>query len=1393
MAKAYLGKISALVTANTTDFNNKLNASANELRNFAKSVQSNITRTTQDANRAFSAILTPLQKFEASLRAASSMRLSFKGFQGAIKDVDELKARLATLKDSQVNLVVNASGMKSLTDFRNAIGDITNRDIRVLTDVGGIEKLRELRNIIETEDGRTIATQVRVKAEDLDRIIAKFERIDKRQIDAVIRVLGEQDLEAAVVKQQQLFSASKQIAEPLAAAVAQFGKLSTEVQTAFIPALNRAQDATQNLQSDIEAGVIIGQERFRALEAQVLRTAEAISRLSEAAATVSTIRTGRELEFQQPRAQAALTSARAVSGEAAGNVALNPRAFEASQAAIKRESDELVRLIGLRERAAEEGQRGTAAVLQAQIDTRTAALERQTAEYRRLIASEKELQRIVVDARTDISDKIQAARLAQEEAAFRELAAEQTERQVAAANRLLAADIRRREALREQQDNFGAGIDLGPQPPPEQLFGRRPRTRESELDRTRNLDRQFQALPDDVQASLAAEAKALNNIAASAQAGTAGVEALATANDRMAASIGKANASLDGMNARTKMLDDFKRRFADFDQALSTRAISAFYAELTVMESAVASISQEMRGPALAAMTAYRDAVQAALAEGGENNPAVQERLEAIKKEFIAAAKQAGMSDAQIGAALKRAGDIGRGGVDKFSLALNQAAFAIDDFFSSTGGLEFKLRAISNNVTQLAFILGGTQGLFIGLAAVIAGQAAVAITKWVNGGRTAEDQTKALNDALSRQKSLVEELAQAFRSLGDSLTRDAFSPAAAAANEFRKALDEIAKKQKEIREGRVADASPDVQRERANQNVLQRRLEAEQNPGRRVAIQRQIEDAQLRERIAARAATTDRATGLDVERAVGRAIRSVGIAQLPAAVDAGSAARREIEAERIRRQASDAARRAAAGSNEQQRAAIDAEIRRLTPIAAGGDAFGFAVSDLASQALVELNKVLAQLDAAGAQRALDDLVVSIFEGAGGVSKSLAAVEGVLARTRGSFDLFLIESERNRIGGQLEKLFTELNASPSRERAQELERQKVELQNQSSALQSATLSIEQFANVLERVSGRLGETVLQDVERRAEEARRTENAAAGQVDLLNRGGLQFVPQGNRLRVEADQRRVLRESQEDRRRADAELRRAQQGQQDLERLTRGNQQEFERQAAAGQFGGDAARLIAERDRARATIENVNAAPQDQQRAQEAFVNATRGLERIFEQSSLAKELADFADGLDIAASEAAGLTARIKEQRDAAQRGRELTLTPGERAAEELNERIAEIREYASRAAEESTGLPDDIQAIRNRMNEAIARAEEDMLRQVAPTITGMADSVRNAVLQGPSRAALNASDVTTTQGQQELNRLLRGDDPARDVDMVALQRETNEILRAIERKENPVAQ
>ncbi len=97
MAKAYLGKISALVTANTSDFNSKLNASANELRSFAKSMQTSLTRAQSEATSALRGIYTESQKVSRALQAVATQRLSFKGFDtaavGSIRQaVDQFKA-----------------------------------------------------------------------------------------------------------------------------------------------------------------------------------------------------------------------------------------------------------------------------------------------------------------------------------------------------------------------------------------------------------------------------------------------------------------------------------------------------------------------------------------------------------------------------------------------------------------------------------------------------------------------------------------------------------------------------------------------------------------------------------------------------------------------------------------------------------------------------------------------------------------------------------------------------------------------------------------------------------------------------------------------------------------------------------------------------------------------------------------------------------------------------------------------------------------------------------------------------------------------------------------------------------------------------------------------------
>jgi hypothetical protein len=121
-----------------------------------------------------------------------------------------------------------------------------------------------------------------------------------------------------------------------------------------------------------------------------------------------------------------------------------------------------------------------------------------------------------------------------------------------------------------------------------------------------------------------------------------------------------------------------------------------------------------------------------------------------------------------------------------------------------------------------------------------------------------------------------------------------------------------------------------------------------------------------------------------------------------------------------------------------------------------------------------------------------------------------------------------------------------------------------------------------------------------------------------------------------------------------------------------------------------------------------------------------------------------------------------------------------MTPGERAAEETQQGINDIIARFGEIAAETTGLVD----VRAR-DEAINRFLGDRIRQEAPLIAGFSDEVANALLQGPSRAALQASDASTLQGQQELNRLLRGEDPARDVNLVELQKQTQALNELVQ--------
>jgi hypothetical protein len=208
-------------------------------------------------------------------------------------------------------------------------------------------------------------------------------------------------------------------------------------------------------------------------------------------------------------------------------------------------------------------------------------------------------------------------------------------------------------------------------------------------------------------------------------------------------------------------------------------------------------------------------------------------------------------------------------------------------------------------------------------------------------------------------------------------------------------------------------------------------------------------------------------------------------------------------------------------------------------------------------------------------------------------------------------------------------------------------------------------------------------------------------------------------------------------------------------------------------------------------------------------------------------------------------------REAEQAKAGERGRELSRTPEERFKAESEQGLADIQAYFERRAEANNGLRPagdakaqaDAEARFRKDREKEARTatsegrgaelgmtERDRFRrdftegagkdisaraagmrakgenptaflrqavanqmeQVAPMLKGFQDERQNAMLQGPSRAALNVSDVSTSQGASELTRLIRGDDSAKDVNLAELRKQTqkfDDVIDAI-RAANP---
>jgi hypothetical protein len=113
-------------------------------------------------------------------------------------------------------------------------------------------------------------------------------------------------------------SASEQINKPLEQASKQFAKLGLDVQAAFLPALNAAQDAAIRVNREIQQTGTASEGAFTRAQAAVEATTLSLSRLAQAQALVGKGMAGNELQFRNPALFQALQSSAKATQTAAG-------------------------------------------------------------------------------------------------------------------------------------------------------------------------------------------------------------------------------------------------------------------------------------------------------------------------------------------------------------------------------------------------------------------------------------------------------------------------------------------------------------------------------------------------------------------------------------------------------------------------------------------------------------------------------------------------------------------------------------------------------------------------------------------------------------------------------------------------------------------------------------------------------------------------------------------------------------------------------------------------------------------------------------------------------------------------------------------------------------------
>jgi len=792
------------------------------------------------------------------------------------------------------------------------------------------------------------------------------------------------------------------------------------------------------------------------------------------------------------------------------------------------------------------------------------------------------------------------------------------------------------------------------------------------------------------------------------------------------------------------------RRGLEF--GLQAQSLQGYTAQLQILQRVLSGVTTQARGPALDAFNRLRVAIATAADNGTLDLEQTRRQINGVAQDAIrAAAAAAGISPGRLNRQFQRAGDIGRGAFGNIGLGVQQAVFAIEDFFSVTGGLDQRIRAAGNNISQLGFVLGGTTGLIAGVAAAITGQLIAAYIRWANAGVGTEDRLRSLNDALARQKSLVEDLAGAFKSIADEIGRIGFSKVGADAAQFQKQLDDIRKKQRDFNRERFAELDPEVQAQRGIVAARQRELEGEADPGARARIAGEIVAARAEEaRAADRARAAAPISAFEAARVAVESRRAREVQVARDSEDRNAEAQANARADQTQQDIDARIRRA---GNQGGQVALDQllfERSRLQRESRANSFFGSGLlvggdAGPVNEQLANVNRAILQLEQ-GIVDSANVLEIEVSKSAIAAAKQIGLAQGKVASAieAGVPGAVGLQDNLDGLTERLQQAQNDLADSQKRARESGL----------GADLGAAQKAQEEVRKIQEDINARDREIKAIDAARRA-------------VEL-------FASAFDRIRQEADSNFQASQSAADQARGD-----------DLERGTDGSRRQRER----AQRDLDRQRSLRDRVR-RETALAEEAARQDeevQRREREiAAIDsqlASTGVLAPDQRRQLIARREDLRAQNDAAVQTAVDNNPPVRLLRDAstaeerrrqsAERGRQASMTPAQRAGEEL---AGTLRDIGANFA----ALPGGVFGNFAALNAAQQRAVDDARRQTAPAIFNLADEVQNAVLQGPSRAALQASDVTTTQGAAELNRLLRGDDSARNQNLVELQKQSNSL-------------